>query len=74
METSQYWVQPSVSVKTNGSWKVMIFIGRPGDVDVGKHFEVMAVANPVNSLKEGDVLEDWPKAQHKSGAIEIIRR
>ena len=36
METGDYWVQPNVSVKTDGTWKVQIYIGRPGDIDVGK--------------------------------------
>jgi len=75
METSGYWVQPSVNVtKKDGSWKVMIYVGRSGKVDVGKQFEIMAFANPKGSLKEGDMLENWPEAQAKSQVIEVTRR
>lgn len=74
MEVSDYWVQPSVTVKGNGTWKVMIYIGRPGTIDVGKQFEIMAVANPKARLKEGDVLREWPEAQRKSQVIEVTRK
>lgn len=74
MEVSDYWVQPNVSVKENGSWKVKIYIGRPGSIDVGKQFEIMAVANPKKSIKEGDVLSGWPDSQAKSQIIEVTRK
>lgn len=74
MEVSDYWVQPGVTVKEDGTWKVKIYVGRPGTVDAGKHFEIMAVANPELELKEGDVLSGWPKALWKSQVIEVIRR
>jgi hypothetical protein len=74
MEVSDYWVQPSVTVKENSTWKVKIYIGRPGSIDVGKQFEIMAVTNPKASLKEGTVLSGWPEAQEKSQVIEVTRR
>lgn len=74
MEVSDYWVQPSVNVKGDGSWKVKIYIGIPGSVDVGKQFEIMAVANPRDNIKEGDVLSGWPEAQANSQVIEVTRR
>ncbi len=74
MEVSEYWVQPAVGVKEDGKWKVMIYIGRPGTVDVGKRFEVMAVANPRIKLSEGTVLTEWPQAKAKSQIVELIRR
>jgi hypothetical protein len=55
------------------SWKVMIHIGHPGSVDVGKHFEVRAVANPTTSLREGQVLDAWPDAEAMSNVIELTR-
>jgi hypothetical protein len=73
MEVSDYWVQPSVSVKNDGTWKVMVHIGRPGDVDVGKEFEIMAVANPTEELYEGKILSGWPEAQWKSEVIYLTR-
>jgi hypothetical protein len=74
MEVAGFWVQPAVTVREGGKWKVQIHIGRPGNVDVGKHFEIMAVANPKNSLKEGDILKGWAEAQWKSQVIEVIRK
>lgn len=74
MAVSDYWVQPSVAVKEDGTWKVKIYIGRPGSIDVGEQFEIMAVANPKVKLKEGDVLSGWPEAQGKSEVIEVTRK
>lgn len=74
MEVSDYWVQPNVTVREGGTWKVIIYIGRPGTIDVGKQFEIMAVANPKVSLFEGKVLNEWPEAQAKSQVIEVIRK
>ena len=73
METSDYWVQPQPSVKGDKSWKVLIHIGRP-QKDIGKHFEIRAVANPEKELKEGKVLGKWPKSQWRSDVIEVIKR
>ncbi len=74
LETSDYWVQPNVSIKKDGTWKVQIYIGRPGAQDINKHFEIMAIANPASKLKEGDILIGWPEAQWKSPLIEVIRQ
>ncbi|OGW75357.1 MAG: hypothetical protein A2Z72_06960 [Omnitrophica bacterium RBG_13_46_9] len=74
MEVSDYWVQPAINVKEDGTWKVMIYIGRPGTIDIDKQFEIMAVANPEVRLSEGNVLGAWPEAQWKSQLIEVTRR
>lgn len=74
MATNGFWVQPKPTVKENGKWAASIFIGREGKVDVGEHFEIMAVANPMPKLRRGDVLDDWPEAQAKSQVIEVVRR
>lgn len=74
METSDYWVQPRVTVRKEGLWRVQVYIGRPGNIDVGKHFEMMAVANPTQTLREGKVLGTWPEAQLQSEVIEVIRK
>lgn len=73
MEVSDYWVQPPVTVRQDGSWGVQIYIGRPGMIDVGKHFEVMAFANPYVQLWEGLVLSYWPEAEWKSDIVRIVR-
>jgi len=74
MEVSDYWVQPRTTVKEDGSWKVSVYIGRPGTIDMGRHFEVRAVANPKKRLKEGAVLDSWPAAQWKSEVLEVVRK
>jgi hypothetical protein len=74
MEVSTYWIQPAISVKQDGKWKVQVYVGRPGSVDIGKHFEIMAIANPKLTLKEGDQLSGWPEAEWKSQVIEVIRK
>ena len=74
MDVATYWVQPSVTLREGGRWRVQIYIGRPGAADLGKHFEIMAVANPRNRLKDGDQLIGWPEAQWKSQVIEVLRK
>jgi hypothetical protein len=73
MEASDYWVQPPVTVRRDGSWKVQIHVGRPGGLDVGKTFEIRAVAFPDDDLREGKVLPNWPKARATSDVIEVTR-
>jgi hypothetical protein len=71
---SDYWIQPRLTVRADGKWRVNVYIGRPGNLDVGKHFEIMAVANPKRALKEGDILHYWPEAAAKSKLIEVVRK
>ncbi len=72
VETSDFWVQPPVTVKENGSWKVVVYFGEAGR-HVGKKFEVRAFANPVVAISEGKSAQ-WPKAATRSKVIEVIRR
>lgn len=72
METSEYWVQPKVTI-SDGKWQVMVYIGREGSIDVGKQFAVMAIADPTNTLKEGDKLSFWPEAKVKSQLVTVTR-
>ncbi|MBM3300856.1 MAG: hypothetical protein FJY85_12990 [Deltaproteobacteria bacterium] len=74
MEVSDYWVQPRTSVRDDGTWKVSAYVGRPGGIDVGRLFEIRAVANPKQDLREGQVLSYWPEAQWKSKVIEVKRK
>jgi len=71
---SDYWVQPNVTIKEDGTWKVKIYIGRPGAVDLDKQFEILAVTDPEIVLTEGKVLDDWPNARCKSQVIEVRRK
>jgi len=73
MDVSDYWVQPAVSVRESSTWKVKIYVGRPGAQDKGKHFEIKAVANPRVQLREGQVIDAWPEAQSESQVIEVVR-
>lgn len=73
IDVSGYWVQPNVTVRNNGAWKVKIYIGRSGDQDVGKSFEIMAFANPGQDLREGLVLNNWPESEATSDVVEITR-
>jgi hypothetical protein len=74
LEVTDYWVQPRPTVRSDGWWKAQIHVGRPGDVDAGKLFEIRAVANPERELEEGNVLSDWPKGGAISAVIEVTRR
>ncbi len=74
MAVSDYWVQPKVTLRRDGTWRVQIYLGKPGSVDTGKRFEIMAISNPKTKLKEGDVLKEWPEAQGRSEVIEVIRK
>jgi hypothetical protein len=51
LEVSDYWVQPPVTVHQDGTWAVQIYVGRPGWVDVGKRFEIMACAKPYSRME-----------------------
>jgi hypothetical protein len=74
LETSAYWVQPKATIRSVGSWESTIFLGDSGMLDVGKKFELMAVANPRNLLKEGLQLAGWPRAEGKSKVMSVNRR
>jgi len=73
-ETFGYWVQPKPTIHDSGSWKVKIYIGRQGTIDVGKEFEIMAFSNPSDPLREGLQLPYWPEAGAQSQVIEVIRK
>jgi hypothetical protein len=74
IETGAFWVQPIAGVKKNGDWKTLMYLGRTGNIDVGKRFEIMAVAKPKVALNEAEVLNEWPEAQWRSQMIEVIRK
>ncbi len=71
--TSSYWVQPSISVKKDGTWTVTAYFGRSGDIDVGKKFEIMAVLNPKRELKEAEIFDKWPAAESRSDIVTVLR-
>ena len=74
VETRDFWVQPKPTIKPNGTWETFIYLGGAGTAHVGKVFELRAIANPVDSLKEALVLPGWPRAEGKSDVIRVARR
>ena len=69
MEAADFWVQPGVTVRDGGKWKVLCYFGEPGP---GKHYEVVAFVDPREKIREGQLLSGWPDAQTKSQTIEVI--
>jgi hypothetical protein len=74
MDTSSYWVQPRVSVRSGGAWTGMAYLGRSGSLDVGKKFEVVALADPFDILQEGEYGNSWPRAKWTSKPVILTRR
>src|SRR5258707_766688 len=73
METSDYSVQPDVTVREGGRWKVLCYFGEPGPQHSGRHYEVLAFVDPNETLKYGQLLSGWPSAQSKSQMVEVVR-
>jgi hypothetical protein len=74
MEVTDYWVQPSVTVREGGRWKVLCYFGEPGQPHSGKHYQVIAVTNPKEKLKEGQLYPNWPESESRSQVVEVIRQ
>jgi hypothetical protein len=68
-----YFVQQSAPIHANCTWRIQVHIGRPGQIDVGKHFEVMTVISPRAPLQVGRQLPGWPQARYQSTVIEVVR-
>jgi hypothetical protein len=74
MGASDFWVQPNVTVRDGGRWRVLCYFGEPGPQHSGKHFEVMAIVmNGKGQLQEGQLFHNWPQGQSKSQVIEVVR-
>jgi hypothetical protein len=71
---SGYWVQPAVTVNSDGTWSTKAYIGRPGTEDVGKEFEIRAVVGAKANLREGTLLDAWPQAKWESQTIRVKRQ
>ena len=72
-DTGAYWVQPRVVAGRTGTWAVEAYFGRPSNIDVGREFEVLAVAGPTEKLQEGQVLPSWPESAWRSSIVNVIR-
>lgn len=74
MGTGAYWIQPAISVRRTGEWSVTAYLGRPGPIDVGKTFEVLAIVDPRVALREGEIFDKWPDARLASSVILVTRQ
>ena len=63
-----------VTIRKKGLWRVQGSVGLPGNMDGGNHFEIMAVANLTQSVRESKGLGRWRAAQAESEGIEVIRK
>jgi hypothetical protein len=73
VETPDFWVQDPVTVKDDGSWKVIAYFGEAKPEHAGKPFEVRAFANPSENLSAGKTAR-WPKAAARSNVVDVIRK
>ena len=71
--TEEYWVQDKATIDEDGQWSARVTIGRPGIIDTGKPFEIMAIAGPKKEIREGDIREEWPEGQWKSQLLKVTR-
>lgn len=71
-ETQEFWVQAPVAAR--GMFERSVVLGRPGEIDRGKTYEVRAVYAPREHLREGQVLNDWPMAALSTSILEVQRR
>jgi hypothetical protein len=74
LDTSAYWVQPRISLGSDGEWTVNAYFGRSGPIDSGKSFEILAIADPEIMLKEGQFFDKWPDARASSNVIVVKRK
>ena len=73
LDVSAYWVQAAANVSRAGNWRCKVYLGRSGNTDSGKEFEIVALGKPVQPLKEGMVLPDWPEAEWSSDVLMVLR-
>lgn len=73
LNTSDFFIQPPIMVRNDGTWKVMPYFGRSPSQDSGAQFEVRAFAKPATALKEG-VATSWPESAARSNVVEVSRK
>lgn len=72
-----WWVQPEVSILTNGNWETNAYFGDPANpsVDIGKKFKISAIITSVK-LKEGmrfGKVEDVSGIVYRIDIEEVVR-
>jgi hypothetical protein len=74
METSDFWIQPQVTMREGGKWRVLCYFGEPGQQHSGKPYEVMAILSlSKGQYQEGQLLSGWPESNSKSQVVEVVR-
>jgi hypothetical protein len=73
MATSDYWVQPPISINKKGGWTTEAYFGQSESVDSGAKFEVQAFAGVTSPLAIGK-MPDWPKAAASSDLVVVTRK
>jgi len=70
----EYWVQPRAFVHEDGKWTAKVYLGRPDISNPDKQYELMAIADPEQPVKVGDMLKEWPGSKWRSHIIRVKRR
>lgn len=75
---NDYYIQPPISVDTNGRWKGQIYIGGMDNTHVGVRYQIRAFINPDRTYRIVDdyeryVFHAWPQAELATKAIEVVR-
>ncbi|MGH8000121.1 MAG: hypothetical protein ACREPR_11975 [Brasilonema sp.] len=71
-DNQPYYVQKPAPV-IHGEFQTQIYLGDEKTVP-GTQFQIRAFVEPNNELKEGQKLEDWPKATWSSDVISVKRK
>src|SRR5689334_5153553 len=72
-EIAEYFVQPAISPREDGRYKVLAYLGESG-LHQGKRFEIRVFGNPKAPLREGQRLAWWPEAESFSPLVEVVRQ
>lgn len=71
-ETGEYWPQPRATVKDDGAWSILAYLGE-ANTPKGTSFTLRAFANPETTLRPGEPLEYWPDADAASEPVTVQR-
>lgn len=74
----EYYFQPPIKVKNDGTWMGEIYVGSVSKESLGLNFEVRVFVKPVGAPESLEVLEStmltsWPEAELSSMIVELVR-
>lgn len=72
-EAKWWWVQPSPVVRQDGSFEGSVFIGESGGAGIGIKFQIVVLAVPKGSVREGDKLVNLPFSYAASNIVTVKR-